>query len=205
MVSAVVRRPAPLSLEDTLADIAVRRGIGRVLVLGRDVPQKCVLRGERDAALVAVRRRRVGASGHRRATRRLRRLYTNAFLDFYLSGGLPEEMLAARFRPLQDTVTRDRTDAYRGRCWQARPRDRSTLHTLTIENRCSFFKNFLSGTGRSLKMDRKNIKLAETHKYSHTVRNVSTRLLPLFIWKKPSDTDHPTYICSFLRNNVTQI
>lgn len=75
VVSAVVRRPAPLGLEDALADVAVRRGIGRVLVLGRDVPQERVLRGERDAALVAVRRRRVAASRHQRAAHHLQRLY----------------------------------------------------------------------------------------------------------------------------------
>lgn len=57
MVSAVVRRPTPLGLKDALADVAVDRGVRRVLVLGRDMPQKRVLRRERDAALVTVRRR----------------------------------------------------------------------------------------------------------------------------------------------------
>lgn len=71
VVSAVVRRPAPLGLEDALADVAVDRGVWRLLVLGRDVPQKRVLRRERDAALVAVRRVDVPDAHHRR----LRRLY----------------------------------------------------------------------------------------------------------------------------------
>jgi len=72
VVSAVVRRPAPLGLKDALADVAVDGGIRRVLVLGRDVPQKRVLRRERDAALVAVRRRVDVPDVHRR---RLQRLY----------------------------------------------------------------------------------------------------------------------------------
>lgn len=81
VVSAVVRRPAPLGLKDALADVAVNRGVRRLLVLGRDVPQKRVLRRERDAALVAVRhrrRRRVDVPDVRR--RRLRQLY-KAFLS----------------------------------------------------------------------------------------------------------------------------
>lgn len=74
VVSAVVRRPTPLSLEDSLADVAVSRGVGRVLVLGRDVPQQGVLRRECDAALVAVRRRHVDAAPDRWRSR-LQRLY----------------------------------------------------------------------------------------------------------------------------------
>lgn len=69
-----MRRPAPLGLKDALADVAVDRGVRRLLVLGRDVPQQRVLRRERDAALVAVRHR-VDAAPHARRRRRLRQLY----------------------------------------------------------------------------------------------------------------------------------
>lgn len=72
MVSAIVRRPTPLGLKDALADVAVDCGVRRFLVLGRDVPQKRVLRRERDAALVTVRRRVDVPDVHHR---RLRRLY----------------------------------------------------------------------------------------------------------------------------------
>lgn len=78
VVSAVVRRPTPFGLKDTLADVAVDRGVRRVLVLGCDMPQKRVLRRERDAALVAVRYRVDVPDVHRR---RLRRFYTNAFFS----------------------------------------------------------------------------------------------------------------------------
>lgn len=72
MVSAVVRRSTPLGLKDALADVAVDRRVRGVLVFGRDVPQKCVLRRERDTALVAVRRRVDVPDVHRR---RLRQFY----------------------------------------------------------------------------------------------------------------------------------
>lgn len=71
VVSAVVRRPTPLGLKDALADVAVDRGVRRLLMLGRDVPQKRVLRRERVAALVAVRRRVDVPDVHHRHLRRL--------------------------------------------------------------------------------------------------------------------------------------
>lgn len=62
VVSTVMRRPTPFRLEDTMTDVAIGRRIRRVLVLGRDVPQKSVLRRKRNTALFAVRRRRMDAS-----------------------------------------------------------------------------------------------------------------------------------------------
>lgn len=72
VISAVMRRPTPLGFKNTLADVAVDRGVRRVLMLGCDVPQKRVLCRECDAALVAVRRRVDIPDVHHR---RLRRLY----------------------------------------------------------------------------------------------------------------------------------
>lgn len=69
VVSAIMRRPAPFGLEDALANVAVDRGVGRVLVLGRDVSQKSVLRRKRNAAFVAIRHRRMNAPGRCRLQR----------------------------------------------------------------------------------------------------------------------------------------
>lgn len=69
VVSAIMCRPAPFGLEDALTNVAVDRGIRRLLVLGRDVPQKSVLRRKCNAALVTIRRRRMNAPGRCRLQR----------------------------------------------------------------------------------------------------------------------------------------
>lgn len=69
VVSAIMRRPAPFGLEDALTNVAVDRGIRRLLVLGRDVPQKSVLRRKCNATLVAIRCRRMNAPGRCRLQR----------------------------------------------------------------------------------------------------------------------------------------
>lgn len=69
VVSAIMRRPAPFGLEDALANVAVDCGVRRLLVLGGDVSQKSVLRRKCNAALVAIRGRRMNASGRCRLQR----------------------------------------------------------------------------------------------------------------------------------------
>lgn len=69
VVSAIMCRPAPLGLEDALANVAVNRGVRRVLVLGCDVSQKSVLCRKRNTALVAIRRRRMNAPDRHRLQR----------------------------------------------------------------------------------------------------------------------------------------
>lgn len=64
-----MRRPAPFGLEDALTNVAIDRGVRRLLVLGRDVPQKSVLRRKRNATLVAIRRRCMNAPGRCRLQR----------------------------------------------------------------------------------------------------------------------------------------
>jgi hypothetical protein len=54
MVSAVVRCSTPLGLENTLANVAVDRGIRLILVLGRNVPQKSALSRKCNATFIAT-------------------------------------------------------------------------------------------------------------------------------------------------------